>query len=86
MDRNPSTRGNTSSEDRGKQVGRGKVSKPKRGVPPFDHSTTLRIFIDPDLLRYDEVWAAAGTWNDNFAIEPNELVRVSGGVVTELKR
>ena len=86
MDRNPSTRGNTSSEDRGKQVGRGKVSKPKRGVPPFDHSTTLRIFIDPDLLRYDEVWAAAGTWNDYFAIEPNELVRVSGGVVTDLKR
>ncbi|NDF56176.1 MAG: YbaK/EbsC family protein, partial [Proteobacteria bacterium] len=22
----------------------------------------LRIFIDPDLLTYDEVWAAAGTW------------------------
>jgi len=42
--------------------------------------------IFPDLLQYDEVWAAAGTWNDNFAIAPNELVRVSGGVVTDLKR
>ena len=60
--------------------------KPIRGVPPFGHSTTLRIFIDPDLLQYDEVWAAAGTWNDNFAIAPNELVRVSGGVVIDLKR
>ena len=59
---------------------------PIGGVPPFGHSTQLRIFIDPDLLQYDEVWAAAGTWNDNFAIEPNELVRVSGGVVTDLKR
>jgi prolyl-tRNA editing enzyme YbaK/EbsC (Cys-tRNA(Pro) deacylase) len=46
----------------------------------------LRIFIDPDLLQYDEVWAAAGTWNDVFTIAPNELVRVSGGVVTDLKR
>ena len=59
---------------------------PIGGVPPFGHSTKLRIFIDPDLLQYDEVWAAAGTWNDNFAIAPNELVRVSGGVVIDLKR
>ena len=59
---------------------------PIGGVPPFGHSTKLRIFIDPDLVQYDEVWAAAGTWNDNFAIAPNELVRVSGGVVIDLKR
>lgn len=59
---------------------------PIGGVPPFGHSTQLRIFIDPDLLQYDEVWAAAGTWNDNFAIAPNDLVRASGAVVTDLKR
>ena len=59
---------------------------PIGGVPPFGHSTQLRVFVDPDLVQYDEVWAAAGTWNDNFAIAPNELVRVSGGVVTDLKR
>jgi Cys-tRNA(Pro) deacylase len=59
---------------------------PIGGVPPFGHTTQLRVFVDPDLLQYDEVWAAAGTWNDNFAIAPNELVRVSGGVVTDLKR
>ena len=62
------------------------VSVLNDGVPPFGHSTKLRIFIDPDLLQYDEVWAAAGTWNDNFAIAPNDLVRVSGGVVIDLKR
>ena len=59
-------------------------------MPPFGHSTQLRVFVDPDLLQYDGVndfvWAAAGTWNGNFAIAPNELVRVSGGVVTDLKR
>jgi prolyl-tRNA editing enzyme YbaK/EbsC (Cys-tRNA(Pro) deacylase) len=63
-----------------------KVSKPNNGVPPFGHTTALRIFIDPDLLQYDEVWAAAGTWNDVFPITPNHLVRASGGAVSNLKR
>jgi len=26
--------------------------------------------VDPDLLQYDEVWAAAGTWNDNSGAGP----------------
>ena len=65
---------------------RKRVSKPKCGVPPFGHSTHLRIFIDPDLLQCDEVWAAAGTWNDVFGIEPHKLVEASGGFVSELKR
>ena len=58
---------------------------PIGGVPPFGHSTQLRVFVDPDLLQYDEVWAAAGTWNDNFGASPADIVRVSGGVVTDLK-
>ena len=59
---------------------------PIGGVPPFGHSTQLRVFVDPDLLQYDEVWAAAGTWNDNFGAAPADIVRVAGGVVTNLKR
>ena len=59
---------------------------PIGGVPPFGHSTQLRVFVDSDLLQYDEVWAAAGTWNDNFGANPNDIVRVAGGVVTDLKR
>ena len=59
---------------------------PIGGVPPFGHTTPLRIFIDPDLLQYDEVWAAAGTWNDVFGIEPHTLVEASDGTVTDLKR
>ena len=66
------------------------MSKTNIDVPPFGHSTQLRIFIDPDSLQYDTVndfvWAAAGTLNYNFAIAPKDLVRVSGGVVTDLKR
>ncbi len=59
---------------------------PIGGVPPFGHSTQLRVFVDSDLLQYDEVWAAAGTWNDNFGAAPDDIVRVAGGVVTDLKR
>ena len=59
---------------------------PIGGVPPFGHDTVLRIFIDPDLLQYDEVWAAAGTWHDVFGIDPHRLVEASEGLVTDLKR
>ena len=69
---------------------RGCGSKDNNGVPPFGHSTQLRVFVDPDLLQYDGVdefvWAAAGTWNDVFPIAPNDLVRASGAVVADLKR
>ncbi len=68
------------------EVVRSTTGFPIGGVPPFGHLTPLRIFIDPDLLQYDEVWAAAGTWHDVFGIEPQKLVGASGGVVTDLKR
>ncbi|MFM8942068.1 MAG: YbaK/EbsC family protein [Acidimicrobiaceae bacterium] len=59
---------------------------PIGGVPPLGLATQLRIFMDPDLLQYDEVWAAAGTWNDVFPINPRDLQRVTSGVVVEIKR
>jgi Cys-tRNA(Pro) deacylase len=59
---------------------------PIGGVPPFGHATPLPVFIDPDLLRYDEVWAAAGTWHDVFNIAPDALVSASGGTVVDLRK
>jgi prolyl-tRNA editing enzyme YbaK/EbsC (Cys-tRNA(Pro) deacylase) len=56
------------------------------GVPPLGLATQMRIFVDPDLLQYDEVWAAAGTWNDVFAIKPDSLVLSTGGLIADLKR
>ncbi|NBT25730.1 MAG: hypothetical protein EBT21_07085 [Actinobacteria bacterium] len=55
-------------------------------MPPFGHTTQLRVFADLDLSQYDEVWAAAGTWKDNFGANPNNIVRVANGVVADLKR
>ena len=59
---------------------------PIGGVPPFGHTSPLRAFIDPDLLRYDEVWAAAGTWHDVFPMHPATLAAASEGTVEELRR
>jgi prolyl-tRNA editing enzyme YbaK/EbsC (Cys-tRNA(Pro) deacylase) len=55
---------------------------PIGGVPPFGHD--LPVYVDRDLLRYDQVWAAAGTWSEVFPVAPAELVRVSGGIVSFL--
>jgi Cys-tRNA(Pro) deacylase len=59
---------------------------PIGGVPPFGHAEEHPVFVDEDLLGYDEVWAAAGTWHDVFAITPADLVRASGATVADLKR
>lgn len=31
------------------------------GIPPFGHTSPLKTFVDADLLRFETVWAAAGT-------------------------
>ena len=59
---------------------------PIGGVPPFGHATALRVFLDADLLAYEQVWAAAGTPHDVFALAPDRLVAVSGAQVVELAR
>ena len=56
------------------------------GVPTFGHRTQLCLLIDPESMQCPEVWAAAGTWNDVFGVEPHKLVEASGGVVVDLKR
>lgn len=54
------------------------------GVPPVGHATSMVTFIDEDLLKYDELYAAAGTPHSVFRITPAELVRITGGQVVQL--
>ena len=51
------------------------------GTPPFGHPARIRTFVDPDLLAWEVVWAAAGTPDSVFPLSPSELVRASGGSV-----
>ncbi len=43
------------------------------GVPPVGHSERLETFIDEDLLKYQTIWAAAGTPNAVFKLTPKDL-------------
>jgi prolyl-tRNA editing enzyme YbaK/EbsC (Cys-tRNA(Pro) deacylase) len=55
------------------------------GVPPFGHATQVPVFMDRDLLRYTEVWAAAGRPDSVFEIAPERLRELSHATVTDLK-
>jgi prolyl-tRNA editing enzyme YbaK/EbsC (Cys-tRNA(Pro) deacylase) len=54
------------------------------GVPPLGHAKPMRIIIDPDLLQYDVLWAAAGTPNSVFRTTPAELERMTRGEVASI--
>lgn len=75
-----------------KQVGRADADAVREatgyaigGVPPFGHARQQAVWVDRSLTQYDVIWAAAGTPNTVFAITPDDLIRVSGGQVTDLK-
>ena len=55
------------------------------GVAPIAHAEPLTILIDEDLMRWPEIWAAAGHPNTVFKLTPADLVRMTGGRVTEVK-
>jgi prolyl-tRNA editing enzyme YbaK/EbsC (Cys-tRNA(Pro) deacylase) len=54
------------------------------GVPPIGHRTPPAIFIDDTLLEFDTIWAAAGTPNAVFRLRPDDLVRLTGGILAPI--
>jgi prolyl-tRNA editing enzyme YbaK/EbsC (Cys-tRNA(Pro) deacylase) len=55
------------------------------GIPPIGHASPLQVVLDRDLLRYDLVYAAAGTPHAIFPITPSELLRITGARVLDVK-
>jgi Cys-tRNA(Pro) deacylase len=55
------------------------------GVPPLGHSSSMETFVDEDLLKYGEIWAAAGNPNALFKLSPDELIRITNGKVVSVK-
>lgn len=51
------------------------------GVPPFGHATRLRTVVDPSLLGYSTVWAAAGTGLSVFELTPDQLLAATNADV-----
>lgn len=54
------------------------------GVAPLGHPKALETFIDQDLLKLPEIWAAAGTPNALFRLAPGDLVKMTGGRVIKV--
>jgi len=55
------------------------------GVPPIGLATPLRTLIDEELLRFERIWAAAGTPNAVFEMRAADLPRITGGELTSVK-
>jgi prolyl-tRNA editing enzyme YbaK/EbsC (Cys-tRNA(Pro) deacylase) len=51
------------------------------GVAPLGHLTALPVWMDPRLLDFPQVWAAAGTPRHIFPIDPAVLQRITGATV-----
>jgi prolyl-tRNA editing enzyme YbaK/EbsC (Cys-tRNA(Pro) deacylase) len=49
------------------------------GTPPLGHPERLRAWVDQALLRFDLIWAAAGTPDAVFPLTPRELLACTGG-------
>ncbi len=53
------------------------------GVAPVGHLTPPRAFLDPRLMEFDVIWAAAGTPQHIFAISPADLHRITGAQLAD---
>ena len=54
------------------------------GVPPTGHIQPIATYIDEDLLRYEEIWAAAGTPHAVFRLTPADLQKMTAGSVVTI--
>ena len=54
------------------------------GIPPIGHPRTLRVIMDPDLGRFQVVWAAAGTPTAVFPVPPATLRMLSNATVAPI--
>ena len=54
------------------------------GVPPLAHAQPPVTLIDRELLRFDEIWAAAGHPHGVFRLKPADLERLTGAPVADV--
>ena len=54
------------------------------GIPPFGHPRPVRTIMDPDLGRFQTVWAAAGTATAVFPVPPATLRILANAMVAPI--
>ncbi len=51
------------------------------GIPPLGHKQPIETYIDEDLLKFNTLWAAAGTPHAVFSIQGVDLLNLTNGKV-----
>ena len=54
------------------------------GIPPIGHIRPVRVIMDPDLGRFETVWAAAGTPTAVFPVPPATLRTLANAIVAPM--
>ena len=54
------------------------------GVPPLCHDADLAVVFDPHLTEYETVWAAAGTPDAVWPVDPERLRRLADATVADV--
>jgi Cys-tRNA(Pro) deacylase len=54
------------------------------GIPPIGHSRPVRVIMDPDLGRYQAVWASAGHPTAVFPVPPATLRTLANATVAPI--
>ncbi|MFC1727031.1 YbaK/EbsC family protein [Patescibacteria group bacterium] len=54
------------------------------GVPPLGHIQPIITFLDQDLFRHQEIWAAGGTPQTVFKITPKQLEQFTQGEIVKI--
>ena len=54
------------------------------GVSPVGHTQAPVTLIDRDLLRFDEIWAAAGHPHGVFRLHPDDLLHLTGAPLADV--
>lgn len=55
------------------------------GVPPVGHNEKIMTFLDPTLLNFEWIWAAAGTPFAVFRLNSHEIQKMTSGEFIEMK-
>jgi len=53
------------------------------GVSPIGHLNPIRCFVDPRLMEFETVWAAAGTPHHLFSIGSDKLLTATQGIIAD---
>lgn len=56
------------------------------GVSPLGHANPVRLLLDSDLQRFEQIWAAGGTPFSVFPLSPKQLIAITGADWADIRQ